>query len=132
VKSVRINDSLYKQAIHFLYGTREEVNRWLCREHGPDEGDLKPGIVGNYRLWKYSSGYGRHYIIILTDATSTLQRELSALAHEVSHHVVYLFGELGIVISKDTDEAFTYYHEWVFDQCVAAILKAEKLRRRRK
>ena len=47
----------------------------------------------------------------------TNSRHLAVLAHETTHAAIYVLGERGVVLSKDSEEAFTYWQAWMFEQC---------------
>jgi hypothetical protein len=38
------------------------------------------------------------------------------IAHEAIHAANFLFGDRGIVLDADNDEAFAYFTEWIVDQ----------------
>lgn len=42
-----------------------------------------------------------------------------SIAHEAIHAANFLFGDRGIVLDADNDEAFAYFVEWVVDQVYA-------------
>ena len=46
----------------------------------------------------------------------TKHNDFGILAHECLHAVCYAFEDKGIVLSEDSEEAFTYYLQWLIDR----------------
>lgn len=41
--------------------------------------------------------------------------DIVSISHEVIHYVIRTFLEVGILIGGDSDEAFTYLHDYLFE-----------------
>lgn len=115
-----LRHNLYARAITFLCGSAPEINRVLRREcpKGEEHRDLSPDCIGRWVLY-VEDGYEADYLCIVTRRDKN--EMLAALAHECLHHVNYALRKAGMPLANESDEAYCYYFQWVFRNCLDAM-----------
>lgn len=115
-----IKQNVYNRSITFLYGTAKEINAAL--ERACPKGDvhepLTPADVGHWRVYTYH-GLDDDFICVVQGHSNAAQ--LAALGHEVLHHVNYALRAAGLPLTRKSEEAYCYYFQWVFRNCVEAM-----------
>lgn len=119
MKRKRLMPDPYGADIWFLYGTAEELNKFFKRTTGADE-EIAPGVRGHYTPHDVDGKITR-YISIPTDRNRNRFDRIGVLCHEVTHAAMCILSDRGIKVSRKNDEAFAYYHEWLFRQCAREI-----------
>lgn len=119
MKKKRLLADPYGADMWFLFGTAEEINRFLERTHKSD-GVIKNGVRANFATYipNDPKKYPIHYISLVKDRTAERFDYAGCLAHECAHAVFEIFERRGIPVDRVHDEAFAYYHEWLFRQCL--------------
>lgn len=112
---------VYNRAITFLYGSTAQINAVLEREtpKGDEFRPLRPGVTAHFRVY-VNNGYDAQYLCLIAENRGAIY-EMSALAHEVFHHVAYTFSKVGLPLTDESEEAYCYYLEWLIRKCLNAI-----------
>jgi hypothetical protein len=120
MKNKKLLPDVYGSAIWLLVGTAEELNRHFERKTGQD-GPLKEGVRGHYSPCTDAEGNTLRFIFLPTDRNRNKFERVAILSHEVTHAVMCVLSDRGVQISHENDEAFAYYHEWLFRQCLREV-----------
>lgn len=114
---VRIKDEMYQREVYLVFDvSTDEANAFLEK-------------TGNVGCWddetggSHSSVYGSntHYILIRKRGVDSWS--LGTLAHEVLHLTFSVLYSAGLKYGTDSEEAFTYYFQKMFTQCVDVFKK---------
>lgn len=112
----RIIDYAYTRDVFLVQGSDRAIARFLAG-FGVD-GKWTPTHWGMYM--KMESG--DHYVIVSTRGGSKMTDwRRGALAHEVIHLAWDVFKEVGIKLSDDSEEAFTYYFQGIYSKMLRFI-----------
>jgi hypothetical protein len=118
LKVYTIKDPLYRQALVVLYGTHAAICRWITRRRFHD---VAFGPTANGMYWVMTqdrTGNSVSFMAVTTGHTRTVERAI--IRHEALHHVFHIMRHVGIPLTFDTEEAYTYHHDWV---CAAITAK---------
>jgi hypothetical protein len=106
--------NVYFRRIVLLYGSREEINHVLVRVLGADQA-IPENMHGRWcRIEdRYRAG---DYIAVVRQPTRDL--DACILSHELWHHASHTLRHAGIEHTRETEEAYCYYHSWLMEQCL--------------
>ncbi len=106
----------------FLYGTMRQLNRYFAEiEDVTPEVEFTKADAGMLIRRIDTDGYAHWWICTVKDKSESIYDAIGSIDHEISHLVIRLFEERGITFNQANDEAFTYYHEWLLQQCLTAL-----------
>lgn len=109
---------VYNRAITFLYGTAEQINAELVRDIGKDAPMLAPSNLGKWVQHEHG-GYLADYICVVRGRSA--ESRVVALAHECLHCAIDTLRHAGIPLTDASEEAYTYYHQWLLVQCLLVM-----------
>ncbi len=104
------HDPLYGATFALLVCEADEVPRLFRKVKRGGEWDI-PGARSLGQTLRLTDTGGLLVGIWLKPGAS-----LVTIAHEALHATCYVLGEAGLTLSRDSEEAFTYYQGWVLDQ----------------
>lgn len=113
----RFKRDIYNRYLTLWYGTREEINRAIVRLNLSGCEPLGPTVMGRYVVI-IEDNYPADYIMIVK--AKWVGTEIASLAHECLHFVCYVLRRAGVVLTDESEEAFTYYLENTMKQCFEA------------
>lgn len=115
----------YGTDVWFLLGTAAEINKFLNIKFDDTDDHIAHGVRANFMEWTPDSPkeHAIYYIAVAKDRTKDRFDQTCALAHEVVHFVMHIFDKRGVRYDHDHDEAFAYYYEWIFRQCLQELHK---------
>lgn len=114
-------DDLYRQTIFFIYGTTEELNLWFKLSYPKAARDLEftPAQRGKFCEYVPSDGGNTTQFIALVKVEGMARdTAIGWLGHECVHAALAILEAKGIPIRTETDEALTYYFQWLFTHCL--------------
>jgi hypothetical protein len=119
----RFPQDLYGRCVTFLYGSVDDANRWFQREMRAASADwthtpLRGCCNGHWKMLEVG-GYQADYIFLRRDTGPIA--ELASLAHETLHHVGHALRMNGLPWTEESEEAYTYYQQFMIRQCLSAI-----------
>ena len=119
----RFPPDLYGRCVTFLYVSLEEANAYFVREHKRASADdphvpLRECCIGHRKVIT-QDGYEADYIFVR--AGSGPITEFAVIAHETLHHVGHALRMGGLPWTEDSEEAYTYYQQFMIKQCLLAI-----------
>lgn len=111
----RLPDGVYSTDIRFLFGTRDELNRYFRKHCGASEDQIGERTTGNFTYWepKNPKHYNQRIISIVSDRTSTIPERRSIIVHESVHLALHLFDNKGIRYSSGNDEPLAYFIDYL-------------------
>jgi hypothetical protein len=112
----RLPPDVYNRAITFLYGTLDDINARLRRECPDEFEELRVSLLGHYKMYIHSGGYEADYLCVVR--TGTRDEQFAVLTHEAFHLVGHALRNAGIPLTEDTEEAYTYYLQWITRHCL--------------
>jgi hypothetical protein len=118
----RLPTDMYNRRTTLLYGTVDELNVALKRDCPTDFEPLDASWSGHWMFFTDSDGVEVDYLCIVTSRSRDYVFEV--LAHEALHLVSHALRTAGIPLQDETDEAYTYYQQWVIRECLAALRTA--------
>jgi hypothetical protein len=135
----RFPPDVYNRYLTLVYGTIPQIDAAMQRElprrldiPSSDYTPLQAQNTGRFVVFR-KDGRVREYILI-TDPTAPGRdyNVCGTLGHEVLHYVFWVLGNAGILLHESSEEAFTYYFDFVFGNCMAALETTPALSARRK
>lgn len=124
MKIRRLKDTTYHQAIFFVYEcTHEELNAYFKRTKAitPVSSDVS-GTVWFFENDKRSQR--EHWIWIA--GKDICRVRLEVLAHEVFHLTHHVMDYVGIDLHNASSEAYAYFQESMFKQCLVWLNRGVK------
>lgn len=119
----QLPQDLYNRCTTLLYGTVDEINVALKRHCPIDHEPLHPSCRGHWRSYA-TGGFEADYICVVTSRSRDHVCEV--LAHETLHLVSHALRMAGIAHTQETDEAYTYYQQWLIRECLKVIPGAKR------
>lgn len=110
----------YRQTIFFLYGTPEELTKWCAHKYPKARAPIEfpKGHRGKFFEYAPSNGEDCVQFIALVKRKVDYDTKVTWLAHECLHCAVAVLEAKGVPLDQRTDEALTYYFQWVFSNCL--------------
>ena len=120
MKSRRIPDYTYCRHVTLIIGTDAELERWVKRQQRtcPELGDWG-GVAG--RFLKFPDTHGRWQRFILISTKTKGHWRTAVLAHEVMHLTFDVLWSAGLQLNEGSEEAFTYYFQGRFAECLKLL-----------
>lgn len=119
---LKLKDDIFLQSIMICKGNVEEIEKWIGDTY--DIGIEGTSASDGFHLSLDHDGGDIHFIVIEKDALNTF-------THELIHCVMDIFERVGIPISKENDEVFAYYYEYLFKQSYKFIINGKTNKKRR-
>jgi hypothetical protein len=110
MKIHRIPDPSYFRTVDLVIGSEKELDGWLKRQDPEDGWGLSAG------RWARFDDRMHHYILIAKRGTR--HGRIAVLGHELLHLTFAVMADAGLRLSDDSDEAFTYYFQGMFERCL--------------
>lgn len=115
---------MYEQDITLCFnGTKKQMGGYIKKRFTLDNG--APKREGNFSTLVGSNG-NIAYLIYLEHFHWEI-KDYGLLAHEVMHCVYRVLDDLGFLISDSSIEAYCYYYQRIFQECICGI--KEKLKK---
>lgn len=114
-KRFPMRGDVYRRALTFLYGSRDDINARLRKELGIEGPLLEPSCDGKYVIYQ-SSGFEADYLCVVD--LDDRNREFAVLAHESLHYVAHTLRRAGMPFTDDTEEAYCYYQQHIIEKCM--------------
>lgn len=115
----RLPQDMYNRCITLLYGSIDEMNAVLKRECPIDFEPLHSSCQGHWKCYAHSGGFQADYLCVKR-ATSR-DHLFEVLAHETLHLVGHALRMAGLPHTEETEEAYTYYQQWLIRECLKAM-----------
>jgi hypothetical protein len=115
----RLPYGVFNRCITFLYGTVDEANRYFARHCPIEFTKLHPSCQGHWKCYAHSGGYEADFIFIRRQPR--VRTRMRYLAHEALHCASHALRRAGLPHNEETEEAYTYYQEWIVRECEAAV-----------
>jgi hypothetical protein len=117
-----IKEPIYQSHIHFIFDTpKNKVLAYLNKRFKPmnfDDHWEKAGIM-------YSDDEFHDYFIILPDKKPTWTAS-TIIAHEAFHVAAKVMQGKGIILSRESEEAYNYYLTWIIQSLTDIYNKHKK------
>ena len=112
MKVIPILDDIYYANIYVIPNcTHNDLVKYFHRTFGTTY-DEKPRFDAlHYTVENCETGIVLHYIIVV-DFQNTIEK-ITLLQHEIDHLVFDIMAEIGIRISSESEEAYTYYKQYI-------------------
>lgn len=110
-----IIDDLYGSRVWVLVGANIKDVEGHLR-------DLAPGYVSDgcdewrgcmWELLPEDGAMDKTYLVALKSLDLTKPEDVGVLVHEMFHVTAALFRNVGLKLNRGSEEAFTYFHEWL-------------------
>ena len=106
----KIQDEVYKHTIYLYRGSENELKKIFP--------DWCEDSFGRF-CWYEKGPTFNLYIGILKYSTKEKQR--ACLAHECLHLTFYVMRHVGVPLTSDSEEAFTYFFDSVYGKALKAL-----------
>ena len=127
MKIFQIKDFSYFRDVFFICDfTPEQITRYWKRR-GCENFRWNQGTAGR---WLVLEDGLTHYVMVADGDTSPWTT--ATLGHEVMHLTFHVLRHAGVRYRRESEEAFTYYFQWIFSRCMHALTRHEKRLRRAK
>lgn len=122
MKIRKIKNLPYFAEVYFAFDfTLEEIKEYFTRHNIPI--DWRPNIAARYVTIE-KDGLITRYIFLRGKVAADLGTMMeSSLTHECLHMTFDVMKEVGITLCDESEEAFTYFHQTVFGECLDKILR---------
>jgi len=115
----KIEVPIYKHFLVFITDCDYSgLRTYLSEEY---EIDWLPENGSCGRSFKLEATTGAMMYFIWMRKYDNLVEDHVTLSHEISHHVFWMFNDLGMTRTKDSDEAYAYYDGWVTEEILKAL-----------
>lgn len=119
----RLPQDMYNRCTTLLYGTLDELNAALKRDCPIGFEPLHRSCQGHWTCYAHSGGFEADYLCVVTSRSR--DHVFEVLAHESLHLVSHALRMAGIPHTEETDEAYTYYQQWIIRECLKAMARAK-------
>jgi hypothetical protein len=116
---LKINDQLYSNNIVFIY---DELDDFIIKYFNKNT-DYDASEICSRSMGFFVNIPEHGYYIVVTDKCINW---LGTLAHECMHLTSQMLRKRGIPLSDDSEEAYAYYLQWLFNVCGLAAVKSKK------
>jgi hypothetical protein len=122
VKRKQLLKDPYGADVWLLFGTTKDLNAFFHRKFDREE-HIGPHVRANFCEYTPDDPkkYPLYYISLVKDRSEGRFDWAACLAHEIIHLVTAVFDKRGVQYDHSHDEAFAYYHEWIFRQCLREV-----------
>ena len=121
MKVIYIHDAIYEASISVIPKcTAAELVKYF-KKHGVtyEEGNEVEAL--HYKLVDPFKGQTYHYLIF--EEFSNTPYGIAVFMHEVYHLIHSILQERGLVHSDDSEEAFTYYLQYLTEKILGRLIK---------
>lgn len=121
MKIHRIKDETYFRDATLVIGTDLELEGWLKRHkrHYPDLHTEWYGVNGRFVKVPNKAGVWMRFVLVSTKNTGHWLTAI--LGHEIFHLTCDVLQSVGVQLSDESEEAFTYYFRSRFAACLKHI-----------
>lgn len=121
MKVIFIHDAIYEASISIIPKcTVAELVKYFKR-HGFDYAEGNDSEALHYKLIDPSKGQTYHYLIF--EQFENTPRGIAVLVHEIDHLRLSILKERGLVLSDDSEEAFSYYLQYLTEKMLGKLIK---------
>lgn len=118
MKTAIIGDVIYKRDILLVYDYSLKELKKFYKKKGINA-PITAAHAGTWVGQTSKKGYFTNYLFINTQKYKDCKINLiGTLAHELFHLVYHNLPDAGINLTEDSEEAYTYYYEMLFRQCL--------------
>ena len=122
IKPIIIIDEVYKADIFIITQyTDKEIIKYFSKAYGVQYEIDNSFDAMHYSIEHKASGTIHHYLIFNKFKNSSAG--IALLFHEVFHLVCAVFRDIGMKFSEDSEEAFTYYIQYLTKKILDKIIK---------
>lgn len=123
MKLAHITDPIYTAAITIIYATPEEVAKATKRHVTLEALDETIHDIGPSagRCMAVDHKGTRHYIIHIHSGVK--KDQMDTIYHEAFHCTVGIFRDLGLSLSRDSEEAYAYHQGWLAKEVLKVVKK---------
>lgn len=125
LKIYKIEDRMYPTFLRLVVGTHDQFAEYTKKNYGI----ILEHKAADAAYYAYELHGEIHRFIWICEYDHTIY-QMGLLAHEVYHLTKNRLKDLGIVYCKESEEAFAYYLQHIFQQCLKALFK-KKIERKR-
>lgn len=111
----------YSRAVTFLYGSVDQINAYLTRKAKQCDDEFTPLGENNLGRWEIFTKDGFEADFICIVRRRDLNHTVTSIAHETLHYVAHALRSAGIEFSRETEEAYCYYQQWIMQRCLDAL-----------
>lgn len=127
VKCERWHDPIYHISYILLVGPHASLTGWFKSALGSECDPGDPRGVWALTMSHYSERNGHVQVFWFppspAPSTATLPSIVSTIAHEALHAVTSVMESKGLPLSREGDEAYTYYLGWIVEEMTSRLLK---------
>lgn len=122
----KIHIPIYKDALFIFFGTREDCQKALVKST-----DMKLEEALCFRPSNTAQGYFCYfekdgiYIIWMPNIPDTVG-QYGVLVHEIMHFVYRFLAERGMTMNDNSEEAYTYLAEYIFNEIDTYIVNLKE------
>jgi hypothetical protein len=120
---VQLKDDVYNRDIWLVYGFTDKQGTAFLQEY-TDAEEWDPHF--DDACWVQSANGKAHFIMVKKRGTDS--STLALLAHECLHLTFAVLDEAGFTYCEESEEAYTYFLQNIFFQCVE-IFKKRKVKK---
>lgn len=121
MKIIPIDDDVYYAKIFIIpQCTHGDLVKYFQRVYGTAYEEKPRYDALHYTLENNETGLIIHYIILVNFKNTVPQ--IALLQHEIDHLVFDVMAEVGIKIAPESEEAFTYYKQYITQKILNKLL----------
>lgn len=105
----------------------KELSAWTKKQFGLDY-PIQPNFHGKCLEILDKDDVAQSNVIVLSKWEAT-PLWISVLAHEALHAVDHVLSDRGIKLTRESHEAYTYFHEAIMRRCLNALMPSKKKRK---
>jgi hypothetical protein len=120
MKVIRIDDPIYNSAIYVIpKATPKELVKYFKKKYGYQY-EHDSGMGGLYlTIHSEEVGICHHYLIFMEFCNTP--EGMGDFIHELLHMVFGILDRVGVKLAKESDEAFTYYADFLTEKILNKI-----------
>lgn len=124
---VKIKDTIYRNDVYFIHDEKDDfIKKYLKKKADYDATEIIKKSAGFYVA--IGEPIHEYYIVI----TKYADNWIGTLVHECLHATSKVLRERGIDLTEETEEAYTYYIQWLFNALSLPAAATWTKRKRRK
>jgi hypothetical protein len=122
MKPITISDQVYKADILIIPKYKpQEIIKYFRKTYGIEYEIDSFCDAMHYSLSQQDKGIIHHYLIFENFRNSPAG--IALLSHEIFHLVCAIFRDIGMKFSEDSEEAFTYYLQYLTENILNKLIK---------
>ena len=119
-KSKLIEEPVFKFSVLVLLCPREQISTKIKKHGIPDMEDFAESTAGNQGLTAFHSELRTAVVwVMAANAERLTAKETAALAHELMHVSFHYLDDIGMKLTEESEEAFTYLTEHLITEVLS-------------